>query len=410
MPRTIPVATFFAWVLWTALAPAAAAQSRRVAVVVMEGRGFRTRARVAIALRKELASKGRLATNPALVFDTSGPSQAEIATARKKFKAAVGLYDGLSFSKARAELAQAVSLFRAVVAKGAAPGEYIKALHYLGAAALYDNDRAKAQQHFAEAAVFSPKTEPDESIFSPDVIKAYTEAKAAGAATCSMQIRSKPAAEVSINGQPRGVSKLALEGLKPGRYLIRFVRAGYEVDAQWIAVEEGASAEVRTELKPLPQLAIFRQTLKAVAGELGGARPGAAVARLMKTLSVDSLIVVSSAGKAVVASWAEGGYWVKRNRATVAVGGEAEFAGQLLASGGIAPPPGGCGTDADCTGDQTCANGRCVASTGPTPIYKKWWFWTIIGAAVAGGTVGVIFATRDTSEDWRYVLKPGGVQ
>jgi hypothetical protein len=23
-----------------------------------------------------------------------------------------------------------------------------------------------------------------------------------------------------------------------------------------------------------------------------------------------------------------------------------------------------------------------------TPIYKKWWFWTIIGVVVAGGAVG----------------------
>jgi len=32
------------------------------------------------------------------------------------------------------------------------------------------------------------------------------------------------------------------------------------------------------------------------------------------------------------------------------------------------------------------------------PIYKKWWFWTIVGAAVVGGGVaaGVVVGTRDT--------------
>jgi len=30
-----------------------------------------------------------------------------------------------------------------------------------------------------------------------------------------------------------------------------------------------------------------------------------------------------------------------------------------------------------------------------TPIYKKWWFWTIVGAVVVGGTgTGIYFATR----------------
>lgn len=33
----------------------------------------------------------------------------------------------------------------------------------------------------------------------------------------------------------------------------------------------------------------------------------------------------------------------------------------------------------------------------PTPVYKRWWFWTIIGAAVsAGAGVGIYFGTRET--------------
>lgn len=43
------------------------------------------------------------------------------------------------------------------------------------------------------------------------------------------------------------------------------------------------------------------------------------------------------------------------------------------------------------------------ARPGPTPIYKKWWFWTAIGAVVVGGTVGAIAAT--TGGDSRM---PGG--
>lgn len=35
------------------------------------------------------------------------------------------------------------------------------------------------------------------------------------------------------------------------------------------------------------------------------------------------------------------------------------------------------------------------ATPGPTPVYKKWWFWTIVGAvAVAGAGTGIYFATR----------------
>ena len=34
---------------------------------------------------------------------------------------------------------------------------------------------------------------------------------------------------------------------------------------------------------------------------------------------------------------------------------------------------------------------------GEQPIYKKWWFWTIIGAVAVGGGVGAYLATRSSS-------------
>ena len=40
-----------------------------------------------------------------------------------------------------------------------------------------------------------------------------------------------------------------------------------------------------------------------------------------------------------------------------------------------------------------------VKKTGKTPFYKTWWFWTIIGVAVAGGTTaGVVLGTRGSSK------------
>jgi len=40
-----------------------------------------------------------------------------------------------------------------------------------------------------------------------------------------------------------------------------------------------------------------------------------------------------------------------------------------------------------------------------TPIYKRWWFWTLIGAAVAGATAGtVVAATRSDGPATHYTL------
>jgi tetratricopeptide (TPR) repeat protein len=37
------------------------------------------------------------------------------------------------------------------------------------------------------------------------------------------------------------------------------------------------------------------------------------------------------------------------------------------------------------------------ASRDGQPIYKKWWFWTIVGAVAVGGGVGAYLATRSSS-------------
>jgi tetratricopeptide (TPR) repeat protein len=41
---------------------------------------------------------------------------------------------------------------------------------------------------------------------------------------------------------------------------------------------------------------------------------------------------------------------------------------------------------------------RRAALTRPPPIYKRWWFWTLIGAAVTGAAVGTALALRPQDE------------
>jgi len=46
--------------------------------------------------------------------------------------------------------------------------------------------------------------------------------------------------------------------------------------------------------------------------------------------------------------------------------------------------------------DSASGEGASRAPPSATPIYKKWWFWTLVGAVVVGGvTVGVVAGTRE---------------
>lgn len=43
---------------------------------------------------------------------------------------------------------------------------------------------------------------------------------------------------------------------------------------------------------------------------------------------------------------------------------------------------------------QLAVQARTVES--PKPVYKKWWFWTVVGGAVAGATITAIAVSSDT--------------
>jgi hypothetical protein len=53
-------------------------------------------------------------------------------------------------------------------------------------------------------------------------------------------------------------------------------------------------------------------------------------------------------------------------------------------------------TGGSATLDATLGGGETgvpVRDAGSGSIFSKWWFWTIVGVAVAGATVGVVAAT-----------------
>jgi hypothetical protein len=376
---------------------AARADHLPVAVIALgAGDEYQPTTRVAIAIRSELQKRGWLVTNPAVVFDPPRePPRRLISNARKLFKKTLAKYDAMEFKEARSDFARTVTILRQVLKMGGSADTYIQAMHYLAAAALYDGDRRSALVHFSEAVSFSPHQEPSRGLFPPDLFEVFEEARAATVATGSLKIQCSPPAEVSLNREVVGTTPLVIKDLRPGHYFVRVRRAGYEADSQWIQVASGATAEVRTELPSLEQLEHFRTVMGEASSKLAAANPGAAVQRLQKLLSEDSVILVSLADDGIHAQWAEGNRWIKKYVGKVEQDGEASFASQFLAVPGLLAGQSGCMKNDECPAGKQCVKGACVKKEASTPLYKKWWFWTIVGTAVAGGTLGAVLGTRD---------------
>jgi hypothetical protein len=65
------------------------------------------------------------------------------------------------------------------------------------------------------------------------------------------------------------------------------------------------------------------------------------------------------------------------------------------------PPPGPPAAPPPMPAPTPTASASLVASPSPaqaesSPVYKRWWFWTLIGAAVAGGVVAAVVLSSGT--------------
>jgi hypothetical protein len=375
----------------------AAADTGPVVVLPLEvGPGYRMAARVSIAIRRALVSKGWVVKSPGAVMSPAGSPAAEtVKEAHAKFVEGAAHYDGLEFKKARAVLTEAAELYREAVQTGGRTTEYVKCLHYLAAAALFDDDRKSAAAYFAEAHAFAPRQRPDDAVFSPDVFKAHEAAIKGVTSRGGLRIQSVPPAEVLINGRAVGATPLTAK--RPaGNHLVTLRRAGYETDLQWITVKAGSTANVEAKLAPLPRKKSYYQTLAGARGELATPNPGPATAALIKMLAAASVVLVTYQNGTARAVWAQKGAWSRGHRGSVRPGGERDFASRFSTAGGVVagpaarvhPPP---------------------VRTASTPFYKTWWFWTAVGVAVAGGATGVIVWGTTRSESWKAELRPGGM-
>ena len=388
----------------------ARAQDNSVGVIAVGNAStasFKAVASVAVAIRAELKARGRKVVDPAENLQSKDiPLPGISLKAQKELILATKHYDSLEFAKARAGFKTALKFQRQAIQYGGNTKDYLKTLQYLAAASFYDGDKDAAMAHFSEFLAFDPKLKPDEGVFSPDVLKIFEESKAREWKRGSMKLKSTPRAEVYVNGKYRGITPLKVKGLVPANYLILFRSPGYDAVLQWIAVEAEGVAEVSSELKEGPQYKTYAHAMVAMDPELKTGRPGPTVTRLRALLGAESLVLVARRGKKIQATWAQDKYWVKRYQGKVAAGKERSFAAKFLRSKApVVVPKAECSRSAECTSGKQCLNGKCIAQGSSAPVYKKWWFWTIVGAVVVGGTVGVIVGTQPAS--WNAQVVPG---
>jgi len=298
-------------------------------------------------------------------------------------------------------LERVLSKIKSVILKdGVAPGllrRYMQAYNYLGAAYQLDANNIAAEAAFRIVLSIDPERKLKAKFFTAEVIASFNRLKGILRKNGILRINTDKPSLVIVDGRLRGVAPMVVRGLHTGNHVVELRRLGYLRITRIVTVDPQTGGTLKARVvKDLGKTALRKQMSAVEKALRRSKRPVAAVAKLAAMLHVNQLMVCRASlddGEASLFD-ADTKKFIKRVRRISALPGTPPAANIASAlkqrspvldlQGGPAASGGSCEDNDDCT-DGYCLSGRCVSET---PIYKKWWFWTLIGVAVgavAGG-------------------------
>lgn len=280
-----------------------------------------------------------------------------------------------------------------------------EALGYLGAAQLAAGQTKAAQASFARAVQVNPKLSLDLNAVLAKAQVAYEQAKAEVLARpkVDFEVRTTPPlARVYVNGRYMGLSPVYASGLA-GPQLVVLTKHGQARKGRVVQVD-AAHPGVDEALEPARRAAAWSALLGRLAELFDGAVEPADLAEGEGLAGVPYAVAIRAqgtranmrvevalcnlAGRQVIQRIARDLKWEGRNKA-------AKEAVDKLVADLLRPP-------------EVHAGGPAPAAA-PTPVYKTWWFWTIVGAAAVGSGVALWLASDSEPAPRTYAPGTGGI-
>lgn len=380
---------------------AAPAAAQIIGVIPLgKGEALGPTSEVARAIVTALNRSGKKKAQMAYMLPAFPPE--DVAAGRKAaklVKKAERAFQMMEYGKAAALADKALNFYKDIAKSNNFEG-YLETVHLVAASEFFDGKNPEAVRTMNDAYIVDPRP-PSTKRFSPQIQDLYQQVVSEPPAHGTVSLSSTPpGALVWFNHKLWGPAK-GMAKVRAGLYLVRCYLPGHAIYQRWFRVQPHQERSLSAVLTQ--DESVEPETIIQLRSELPGAEPGTLTNQVSLELGLTQLILVG-ADKGCSAErcpmqirWARDGRWYRSKRG-VYKGDTRRVVAAILrrkVRRRAVPPPAlqlttgerPCTLDSQCRFKETCVNGRC---TSVTPFYKKWWFWTLVGAAVAGATVAIV--------------------
>jgi len=387
-------------------APPPAEALARVAVIVLgkDGEPVPTAMRATLQVSMERALEGdarlEIVDQDQELAERAGAVPAErVSEARGLVRAGEELLRRDKYALALAKLEAGNALLAEVLA-WAQKQELARAQFLLGAAYAVTGDAKAAIAQFVALLAWRPDFVADPEIAPGEVLPLWEKAekKAGKLPGGSIEIKSRPdTAMAYVDGRFVGFTPTIVEALPVGVHYVTVRAHGRMRSVSAVKVSDKKAAELEVALDRSPEVQRLDAAIGEVAGGVGGeqasAEEQAAYGELSELLEIQHavILVAPDAGDTYEAYVyaVEGG--TRLASAEVELGERdpeeafGELATELYAQISFEPPP-------------PPEEPRPIGPPGK-PFYRKWWFWSAVGAVVVTGIALPLYLGRDTTPE-----------
>jgi hypothetical protein len=265
----------------------------------------------------------------------------------------------------------------------------------LGASLCMQRQRSECEDIFRKVVVFREHFYYDPERYPQQLADVFTNIQMELTDTGvrgSVEIITYPeGAEVFVDGRSYGPSPAVAEGLLVGDHYVTVKAIGYEKRIVRATVEESFQGTVDLALDTSDESLLITQAMEVIPEELGRERAGDAIQSIATNLFVHQTIVgtITPAGEGAVHVHL---YLYDLRTKFLLSEQEGELTlddeGSLRAQEMVAALYEG----VDLSGRVEAPDEGPNFEESP-PFWKRWWFWTAVGAAVVGGIIlGVVLA------------------